>query len=317
MINKKKVISETERVESKSQPMERALPPQPTFPSFSGFPSFPSFPSFPNLQGDAKAGVDKDGLQTLPTDSLSHADDNSPLPAKPNGKEYPRHIAIILDGNRRWAKLAGKQAVEGHREGSLRIADVVDRALKMGIEFLTFYVFSSENWKREKSEKEQLFKLLIDYLYENTHQMQAKGIRMKFIGNIDGFSSLVQKSIHDAEEKTAHCKNMTIQIALGYGGRDEIIRATKKAIALHQQKKISIDDVDEKLFSSLLDTTDIPDPDLLIRTGGEKRVSNFLLYQNAYAELFFTKTLWPEFTSHELDMAVNDYLNRERRFGSG
>jgi undecaprenyl diphosphate synthase len=222
----------------------------------------------------------------------------------------PNHIAIIMDGNGRWAEQRGLKRTAGHEEGAKRVRDITTHCQNIGVKYLTLYAFSTENWNRPKLEVEFLMRLLQRYLKSELPIYLKNNVKFKAIGDISKFSNSLQKTIYEIENKTSKCSGLTQVLALNYGSKDEIIRAVNKAI--DENKKI-----DEKSITQHLDTTqkNIPEVDLLIRTSGEVRVSNFLLWQIAYAEMFFTQTYWPEFSCNELDDIVSDFNRRDRRFG--
>ncbi|AYJ79329.1 UDP pyrophosphate synthase [Aliarcobacter cryaerophilus ATCC 43158] len=220
----------------------------------------------------------------------------------------PSHIAIIMDGNGRWAKNRGLKRTAGHEEGARVVRNITKYCATLGVKYLTLYAFSTENWTRPKLEVEYLMKLLEKYLKNELETFMQNSIRFKAIGDLSKFSKNLQKTIKDIEEKTSKNSGLTQVLALNYGSKDEIIRAIKKL----NEKKL---DVNEKNFESCLDTAGIGPVDLLIRTSGEVRLSNYLLWQNAYAEMFFTQTLWPDFNIEELDDIIEDFNKRQRRFG--
>ncbi|PRM90105.1 UDP pyrophosphate synthase [Aliarcobacter cryaerophilus] len=220
----------------------------------------------------------------------------------------PSHIAIIMDGNGRWAKQKDLKRTAGHEAGAKVVRNITKYCAKIGVKYLTLYAFSTENWTRPKLEVEYLMKLLEKYLKNELETFMQNSIRFKAIGDLSKFSKNLQKTIKDIEEKTLENSGLTQVLALNYGSKDEIIRAIKKL----NEKKL---EVNEENFESCLDTAGFGDVDLLIRTSGEIRLSNYLLWQNAYAEMFFTKTLWPDFTIEELDNIIEDFNKRQRRFG--
>lgn len=224
----------------------------------------------------------------------------------------PKHIGIIMDGNGRWAEMRGLPRVEGHKRGVERVSEMVEAATGIGIEALSLYAFSIENWKRPEDEISVIMGLLETTLSREFLNFMREGIRFRIIGNRERLPRTVGAVIEEVEKGTAENKRLTLQCALSYGGRDEIIRAAKKIV----QSGVSSDAVNEALFSSLMDTAGVPDPDLIIRTSGEQRISNFLLWQSAYSEFYFTDTLWPDFTKDELLEAVREYQKRSRRFGA-
>ncbi len=226
----------------------------------------------------------------------------------PNLPNLPKHIAIIMDGNGRWAKERDLKRTAGHEEGARVVRNITIHCAKIGIKYLTLYAFSTENWTRPKLEVEFLMKLLEKYLKNELNTFLQNNIRFKAIGDLDKFSKSLQNIIKEIEEKTAKNSALTQVLALNYGSKDEIIRAIKKL----NEKNL---EVNEQNFESCLDTYFMPNVDLLIRTSGEVRLSNYLLWQNAYAEMFFTPTLWPDFKADELDDILSDFTKRERRFG--
>lgn len=230
-------------------------------------------------------------------------------------EKLPRHIAIIMDGNGRWAKLKNKPRVFGHRKGISVVKNVIEYCCKRGIQYLTLFAFSSENWQRPQTEVKALMGFLKKYLVSEIDWLMELGVRFNVIGNINKLPQDVKELAINAMNKTAQNQKMTLNLALSYGGKEEIIRAVRKICKDIKDNKIDIEKVDENLFSSYLDTSGQPEPDLLIRTSGEYRISNFLLWQVAYTELYFTSTLWPDFTVEELELAIKDYMKRERRFG--
>lgn len=233
-------------------------------------------------------------------------------------KGLPRHVAIIMDGNGRWAEKRTLGRIRGHRAGVESVRDIVRYCREIGIGVVTLYAFSTENWKRHKAEVLALMSLLKEFLVSELPEFMRNGIRINTIGEIERFSDDVLAVIRDIRERTSQNKNVILNLALSYGGRDEIVRATR-AIARSVRDGLidpsQIDKIDETLFSDYLDTRGMPDPDLLIRTSGEIRVSNFLLWQIAYAEIFVTETLWPDFRRDEFCQILREYQKRERRFG--
>lgn len=223
----------------------------------------------------------------------------------------PEHIAIIMDGNGRWAEMRGVSRIEGHRRGAERTGEIIEACCEIGIKNLTLYTFSMENWKRPEDEVAMLMSLLRHYLEKETENMIKKGISLRFIGNIALLPDDLIAQIRETEKMTLNGLRMRLILALSYGGRDEIIRSIKKIML----SGIKPDELNEKIFSQYLDTEGIPDPDMIIRTSGEKRLSNFLIYQSAYSELYFTDTLWPDFTKEEFFEVIRDYQKRQRRFG--
>ena len=229
--------------------------------------------------------------------------------------EIPRHIAIIMDGNGRWAKQMGESRIFGHRQGVASVRETVEACGQLGVKYLTLYTFSTENWKRPKDEVTVLMKLLIKALKDETDRLHENDVRLIATGNLDKLPDRVHKELIDAMEKTKNNKLMTLNLALSYSGRWDIINAIHKIYEDCKNNIISIDDINEKNFSDYLVTKDIPDPDLMIRTGGEYRISNFLLWQLAYSEIYIDSIFWPQFRREHLYRAIEEYQKRERRFG--
>lgn len=227
----------------------------------------------------------------------------------------PRHIAIIMDGNGRWAKKNSRLRVEGHREGVKAVDRIVTLSRRLDIEALTLYAFSDENWNRPFVEISALMKILDMYLKKELKRMQRENIRFNTIGRIDDLPQDIQKIIRNAEEVTRENQGMVLTLALSYGGRQEILDAVKKVAEKVKSGYLSIEEIDSQVFSGFLSSNPLPDPDLLIRTSGELRVSNFLLYQIAYTELHYTPVLWPDFSEDDLLKAIIDFQKRKRRFG--
>ena len=219
-----------------------------------------------------------------------------------------KHLAIIMDGNGRWASKHGVPVAAGHKQGAEAAKEITKACVEFGIKYLTLYTFSSENWSRPEDEVKNILSLLKYYLGEEAEKLVKNGVRIKFIGDISAFSDDIKKRCSELESKNPDNIKLIINIALNYGGRQEIINAVNAAIK--DGKEISQED-----FNKLLYTADTPDPDLLVRTGGDLRISNFLLWQAAYTEFYFTEILWPDFNKNELVKAIEDYNNRERRFG--
>jgi len=229
--------------------------------------------------------------------------------------EIPVHIAIIMDGNGRWAKKRALPRVAGHRRGVETVKDIVKACAQVGVKYLTLYTFSTENWKRPKDEVSTLMRLLLRSLKREAKELHENDIRMQTIGDIKSLPEAVQNELRETIKKTAGNKKMTLNLALSYSGRWELIKAVKEIAALASEGKISENEINEANFSKFLTTKDIPDPDLLIRTSGEFRVSNFLLWQIAYTEFFITDVYWPDFDRKHLYEAIKDFQHRERRFG--
>jgi len=227
----------------------------------------------------------------------------------------PKHIAVIMDGNGRWAKGQGKMRVFGHEQGVLSVKDIVEGCVEVGIKYLTLYAFSTENWSRPKEEVDALMQILISTINRETETLNKNNVKLNAIGNI---ASLPQECIDDlkeAMEKTAHNEKCTLTLALSYSAKWEIVDAAKKIALAVKNQEIDVNDINEDLFSSKLTTVNIPDPELMIRTSGEHRISNYLLWQMAYTEFYFTDVLWPDFRRENLFEAIVDYQKRERRFG--
>ncbi len=227
----------------------------------------------------------------------------------------PQHVAIIMDGNGRWAKQRGEQRVKGHQSGVLPIRGVVEAAAKIGIRYLTLYTFSIENWARPKDEVEALMILLANAIDNEIESMHKNGVRLNVIGDEASLPNEVQKKLQEARLLTAQNTGLMLTLALSYSARWEIVEAAKKYATDVLNNKTSIENITEDAFEQYLTTKGIPDPELLIRTSGEQRISNFLLWQLAYTELYFTDILWPDFGEEELIKAIADYQQRERRFG--
>ena len=228
-----------------------------------------------------------------------------------NKINIPKHIAITMDGNGRWAKERGKKRVFGHNHGVKSVRDTIEGAVEYGIKFLTLFAFSTENWKRPKAEVNALMTLLIKAINKETKDLIKNNISLKTIGDISQLPLKCQKELAESIKKTKDNTGMTLILALSYSGKWEIINAIKKVL----QEGISTEDFSEDIFQQYLTTNNVPDPELLIRTSGEKRISNFMLWQIAYSELYFTEKKWPDFRKEDLKDAIIEYQNRERRFG--
>lgn len=228
-------------------------------------------------------------------------------------KPVPKHIAIIMDGNRRWARQSGLPVALGHASGARQVRSIVQACADRGVPFLTLFAFSTENWRRPQDEVSSLMGLMTLYLQKEVKDMSAKGVRLKVVGDISGFDQRIQSLIAQAQEKTAQNQTITLTVAANYGGRWDLVQACKSWQQANPGE--SADSLDENTLSAHLSTAYAPDPDLLIRTGGESRISNFMLWQMAYTELYFTDVLWPNFSPQELDRAIDWYGSRERRFG--
>ena len=227
----------------------------------------------------------------------------------------PKHIAVIMDGNGRWAVARGKERQEGHVAGAVAVRRITEAAVEAGIRYLTLYAFSIENWNRPQAEVQALMSLLIKSLREETALLMKHSIRLRVIGNLDSLSPEVRCELDETLQQTSANTRMDLVLALSYGARWEITQAAKKMAQAVQDKKLSIEEINEDTLSQNLCTADIPDPDLLIRTSGEIRISNFLLWQIAYSELYFTPVLWPDFTKEMFFEAIVNYQQRQRRFG--
>jgi len=227
----------------------------------------------------------------------------------------PKHLAIIMDGNGRWAKKQGLLRAIGHESGTKSVKTIVQTCAKLGIENLTLYAFSTENWNRPKLEVEILMKILVNSLKKELETMQKNNIKLNSIGSLENLPKSVQKELLDVIEKTKNNTRMTLTLALSYGSREEILNTVKKISNKVKNNIISVDAIDESIFNSHLYTHNLPDVDLVIRTSGEHRISNFLLWQIAYAEFYFTDVLWPDFSEQHLYEAIISYQKRERRFG--
>lgn len=229
--------------------------------------------------------------------------------------KIPQHVAIILDGNGRWAKKKNMPRNYGHVQGSKNVERICETAYKMGIKYLTVYAFSTENWNRPPEEVAALMKLLRNYMKTCLKTAEKNRMKVRVIGDKSGLDDDIRNRIEELEKASANNDGLNFQIALNYGSRDEMIRAMRKMGQDIKDGKVQPQDIDGSLFESYLDTHDIPDPDLLIRTSGELRLSNYLLWQMAYTEFYFTDVLWPDFTKEELEKAVLQYNNRDRRYG--
>lgn len=227
----------------------------------------------------------------------------------------PQHVAIILDGNGRWAKKRGMPRNYGHAQGAKNVEKICEEAWRMGIKYLTVYAFSTENWNRPQNEVDALMKLLRNYMKTCLKTAAQNDMKVRVIGDITRLDEDIQKRIFELEEATKDNGGLNFQIAINYGSRDEMIRAMKKLSDDCMKGSVKAENITEELFSDYLDTKGIPDPDLLIRTSGELRLSNFLLWQLAYAEFYFTDVPWPDFTKEELEKAVVQYNSRDRRYG--
>ena len=233
-----------------------------------------------------------------------------------NKTPLPRHVAIIMDGNGRWARSRGLPRVMGHRAGILSVRAVVETAREVGVEVLTLYAFSVENWKRSSSEVSTLMSLLQEYLRRELSNLMKHEIRLNVLGDFDGLPPVVQRSLRRVMEETRENPRMVLNLALNYGGRTEIVHAVRRIAEQVKAGKLKTASIDEETFSHFLYTDGQPDPDLLIRTSGEQRISNFLLWQISYAELYLTPKFWPDFGRKDFLQALAEYQQRERRFGA-
>lgn len=232
-------------------------------------------------------------------------------------ENMPRHIGIIMDGNRRWARAQGKPISLGHKEGAKTLEKIVRYANKIGLGYITVYAFSTENWKRAEEEVKALMLLLQNYLDDYAKRADTENIRVKILGDISALSIGMQKSIENCMERTKNNTGVTFNIALNYGGRDELLKAIKKIASQVKENKIEIEDITEQLVSDNLYTKGDPEPDLIIRTSGEKRLSGFLTWQSVYSEILVIHKNWPEFEEKDLEDAIIEYQKRTRKFGAG
>ena len=229
--------------------------------------------------------------------------------------ENLQHIAFIMDGNRRWAKKRGLPVAMGHKKGAEILIDTAKAVKNLGVKYMTVYAFSTENWQREKSEVDGLMNLLRNYLDNSFKELEENNVKIIFIGERNMLAADIVAKMVKIEEKSAQNDGLTLCVALSYGGRQEIVSAARRIASLVQKGDLTVQDIDVSTFSSMLYTAGIPEPDLLIRTSGEQRISNYLLWQLAYSEMYFTPTLWPDFSKTELEKIVEDYKKRERRYG--
>ena len=227
----------------------------------------------------------------------------------------PRHVAIIMDGNGRWARARGLPRIAGHKQGAEAVRSTVRACSDLGISYLTIYAFSSENWKRPATEVDDLMGLLRLYIRRELVSLRGEGVRVRFIGDRSRLDIEINRLISESEESTKDNRGLIFTVALNYGGRQEILEAARVFAQNVRDGKLNPEDMNEQLFESYLQSNDMPDPDLLIRTSGEQRLSNFLLWQSAYTEFLFTSTLWPDFKREHLEQAVYEYQRRERRYG--
>lgn len=227
----------------------------------------------------------------------------------------PQHIAVIMDGNGRWAKEKGKMRIFGHKNGVVAVRDTVEGAVELGIKYLTLYAFSTENWNRPKIEVTALMELLVSTINKETKTLMENGVRLNAIGDLKSLPAKCYRQLQEAIKKTKDNKNCTLTLALSYSSRWEIVDAVRKIAEKVEKQDLNVEEITEQVFSDHLNTAGIPDPELMIRTSGECRISNYLLWQLAYSELYFTPKLWPDFRREDLFEAVIDFQKRERRFG--
>jgi undecaprenyl diphosphate synthase len=239
-----------------------------------------------------------------------------PLPRRSVPADLPRHVAVIMDGNGRWAARRGLPRVAGHHAGARAVREVVRAARQLGLRYLTLYAFSSENWQRPPAEVQRLMELLAAYLVEEQGELRANRIELAAIGDLERLPARARRLLNEVGAATRGGDGMRLTLALAYGGRDEIVRAARALAAEVAAGRLWSEQIDERLLGRRLDTAAMPDPDLVIRTGGESRLSNFLLWQAAYAELYVTEVAWPDFDRSELERALAWYAGRDRRFGA-
>jgi undecaprenyl diphosphate synthase len=230
-------------------------------------------------------------------------------------QKLPGHIAVIMDGNGRWAKQRGEKRVFGHQNGVKAVKETVEAAAELGVPYLTLYAFSTENWNRPQEEVNALMELLVSTIRAETETLNKNQIRLLAIGDLETLPLNCRKELQETIEMTAHNRRLSLILALSYSAKWEILRAVKNISHSHRAAEVDLNDITEEVFAAHLSTAGIPDPELLIRTSGERRISNFLLWQLAYAEFYFTEVLWPDFDRQEFFNAIVDYQNRERRFG--
>jgi undecaprenyl diphosphate synthase len=247
---------------------------------------------------------------------MVHAPEITKPPLKTSAAGLPRHIAIIMDGNNRWLKQQGGSGLAGHKAGAEAAKGIIRACAERGVECLTLFAFSSENWQRPRREVTGLLNLFARFLQKTeVREMHINNIRLLFIGNRTRFSPKLQTLMHEAELLTADNSGLTVVVAADYGGRWDIANAAQKLALQVQAGKLKPEDINEEVFNTCISASALPMPDLCIRTGGEHRISNFLLWQMAYTELYFTSTYWPDFDTRELDKAINDFIRRQRRYG--
>ncbi|QDP40207.1 isoprenyl transferase [Radiobacillus deserti] len=234
---------------------------------------------------------------------------------EPNLHTIPQHVAIIMDGNGRWAKERGLPRIAGHKEGMSTVRKIVAASSKHGIKILTLYAFSTENWSRPKTEVEFIMKLPMEFLNTYLPELVEENVQVRTIGDFEGLPTHTKKAVQEAKDRTKDNNGLILNIALNYGSRHEILRAIHSIVQGVQDSELALEDINEDLYSSYLYTDGLPDPDLLIRTSGEQRLSNFLLWQSAYTEFWFTEKYWPDFDEELLKQALQDFQNRKRRYG--
>ena len=239
-----------------------------------------------------------------------------PVPTQPESNGFPVHVAIIMDGNGRWAQARGYPRVMGHKQGAEAVRRTIKAAKQLGVRYLTLYGFSLENWKRPATEIADLMSLLRIYLRQEVSELHREGVRIRFIGERERLEPEIVSLIEMAEQKTKGNTQLNLIVALSYGSRQEITAAARRIAREAASGELDPETVDEQAITSRLFTADVPDPDLIIRTSGEKRISNFLLWQAAYAELIFTDVLWPDFSREELENSIQEFARRERRYGA-
>lgn len=237
------------------------------------------------------------------------------IPSDIDMSRIPQHVAIIMDGNGRWAKQRGLRRIFGHRSGVEAVRSAVETAGELGVKYLTLYAFSTENWERPATEVEGLMSLLVDAIVNETPKLNKNNVRLNAIGDLSSFPEKVQSNLYEAINLTKQNTGLILTLALGYSAKWEIMEAVKKIAGKISRKEIELKDINASMFESCLTTVGIPDPELLIRTSGEQRISNFLLWQTAYSEFYFPKVLWPDFRNKDFYDAIREYHKRERRFG--
>ena len=241
--------------------------------------------------------------------------ENAEIQKQIKNNSVPVHVGIIMDGNGRWAKKRHLPRISGHKVGAERIEDILEESVALGIQYLSLYAFSTENWKRPKEEVNSLMNLIVRYVNSRLSDFKENNIKLLTMGDISKLPPSALNAVNYAKEETKDNNGLTLNIGLNYGGRDEIVSGIKALFKEYEKDPTIIKNLDSELFKSFLDTKDQPDVDLLIRPGGEKRISNFMLYQIAYSEFYFTECLWPDFTKEEFQKAILEFQNRERRYG--